>query len=83
MTSVEQRRMLDDLRRFVRNMDKEERFVYEMMVKREKDDEQLDALTLRELEMLHAKYVPRRSKESIENAWRKLAGGTKEGKAEK
>ncbi len=75
MTSVEQRRMIQDLARYVRSMTRDERFAYDMMVKRVKDDEDLDALTLRMLEAMHANFVPRRSKDVLNDAWRKLTGG--------
>ncbi len=75
MTSVEQRRMIQDLARYVRAMSRDERSAYDMMVKRVKDDEDLDALTVRTLETLHAKFVPRRSKDALNDAWNKLTGG--------
>ena len=77
MTYEEQHRMIDELRLHVRSMTGKERYDFEMMQKRDKDDEQLDDLTAKQLAALHAAYHPQRSRASIEDAWKKLAGGKK------
>ena len=76
MTFVEQRQMIEALRLRKGAMAVREREEFEMMEKRQKDDEQLDDLTLRRLEALHEKYVPKRSRASIDDAWAKLTRGS-------
>ncbi|HEY6951698.1 MAG TPA: hypothetical protein VI758_04785 [Bacteroidota bacterium] len=51
-----------------------EREVFAMFMKRDKDDEDLDALALGELNRLHSKYVQKRTKEELEERWKKLGG---------
>ena len=75
MTSVEQRKMVQKLKSAVMKMDADERRAFEMMVKRDRDDEELDSLTMSKLKQLHNKYFPRHSKQDLEDAWRKLTDG--------
>jgi hypothetical protein len=75
MTSVEQRRMIQKLRSVVMKMNAEELQVFEMMAKRDRDDEDLDSLTMLKLKRLHTKFFPKHSKQDIEDAWNKLAQG--------
>jgi hypothetical protein len=77
MTFVEQHRMIEDLRGYARRMDRTEQADFEMMMKRDKDEEQLDVLTLRKLQHLHDKYVPKKSRRELDDAWAKLTGGKK------
>jgi hypothetical protein len=79
MTSVEQRKMVQQLKQKTGKMDQQERQAFEMMAKRDKDDEELDTLTMTKLRQLHTKYFPKHSKESIEDAWSKLTGGSERG----
>jgi hypothetical protein len=73
MTSGEQRQMIYKLKPVSMKMSTEERQAFEMMVKRDHDDEELDSLTLTKLKQLQAKYFPKRSKLDIEDAWSKLS----------
>jgi hypothetical protein len=77
MTFVEQHRMMEELRGHVKRMDRNERFDFEMMMKRDKDEEQLDVLTLRKLQQLHDTYVPKKTRRELDDAWAKLTGGKK------
>jgi hypothetical protein len=58
-------------------MSGEERLAFEMMAKRDRDDEELDSLTMAKLRQLQAKYFPKHSKQDLENAWNKLSNGNK------
>jgi len=51
-----------------------ERQSFEMMVKRDRDDEELDSITMTKLKQLHEKYFPKNTKESLEDRWNKLTG---------
>jgi hypothetical protein len=74
MTSVEQRKMVQRLKQKTTKMSSDERQSFEMMMKRDRDDEELDSLTLMKLKQLHAKYFPTNSKEALEDKWKKLTG---------
>jgi hypothetical protein len=75
MPFVEQRRMIQELKSRSAKLTAQEKLSFDMMVKRDKDDEDLDSLTMARLKQLHAKYFPTRSKPSLDDAWNKLTGG--------
>ena len=75
MTSVEQRKMIQRLKQVTLRMSSSERQVFDMMAKRDHDDEELDSLTMARLKQLHAKFYPAHSKQGVEDAWKKLTGG--------
>ncbi len=60
MTRAEQRRMIQELRDYVHRMTRKEEEEFAMMVRRDKDDEDLDLLRQRRLEELHTRLVVRR-----------------------
>jgi hypothetical protein len=72
MTSVEQRKMIQKLKPLVAKMSTDERREFEMMAKRDRDDEELDSLTMTKLKQLQAKYFPKNSKQDLEDAWKRL-----------
>lgn len=72
MMYAEQKKRIQALKSVIKRMSFEERQVFEMMVKRDKDDEDLDVLTQRKLDQLYAKYLPKKSKSEIEASWQKL-----------
>ena len=74
MTSVEQRKMVQQLKQKITKMSEDERRVFEMMAKRDHDDEELDSLTMTKLKQMHAKFYPKHSKQALEDAWKKLTG---------
>jgi len=74
MTSVEQRKMVQRLKQVTMKMSSGERQSFEMMVKRDRDDEELDSITMTKLKQLHEKYFPKNTKESLEDRWNKLTG---------
>lgn len=75
MTRIEQHKMIQELRDCVSRMNRDERYQVEMMLKKDKDDEDLDALSLKKMEELFMKYVKKTSKQQAEEAWKKLTGG--------
>ena len=74
MTSVEQRKMVQRLKQVMVKMNSDERRSFEMMVKRDHDDEELDSLTMAKLKHLHTKFFPKNSKQALEDKWKKLTG---------
>jgi hypothetical protein len=75
MTSVEQRKMVQRLKQVMTKMNSEERRSFEMMAKRDRDDEELDALTMQQLKHMFARFIPQNSKQSLEDKWKKLTQG--------
>jgi tRNA U34 2-thiouridine synthase MnmA/TrmU len=74
MTHPEQKKMIRELVDCRRKMNRDEAYDFDMMLKKDKDDEDLDLISQRKLEQLHSKYIPRKSKKEIEDAWKKLTG---------
>ena len=72
MTSVEQRMMVQKLKPLRTKMSADERREFEMMAKRDHDDEELDSLTMTKLKQLQAKYFPKASKQDLNDAWNRL-----------
>ncbi len=56
MTSAEQRKLIEELKYKIFKMVPKDKYDYEMFVKRDKDDEDLDSLSMKRLRELHAKY---------------------------
>jgi len=75
MTSDEQRKMVQRLKQVTAKMTSDEKQAFEMMTKRDRDDEELDSLTMAKLKQLHTKFFPKHSKQIVENAWNKLTKG--------
>lgn len=75
MMHAEQKKKIEKLKSLMKKMTLGERQAFEMMVKRDKDDEDLDVLTQRKLDQLYGKYLHKKSKHEIEDNWKKLTGG--------
>ena len=60
MTRVEQRKMIEALREYSHKMSGRESDDFDMMRKRDRDDEELDRLSVARLVALFEKYVPER-----------------------
>jgi hypothetical protein len=45
-----------------------------MLLKRDRDDEELDSLSLARLEQMDAKYLKKKSREELENQWKRITG---------
>lgn len=60
MTRTEQHKIIDALRDYVHKMNGRDLDDFEMLRKRDRDDEDLDAISLRQLTELYVKYVPER-----------------------
>ena len=57
MTHVEQHNMILELRDYAHKMTRREGEEFEMMVKRDKDDEDLDVITRKRLQELYDRFV--------------------------
>ncbi len=62
MTHVEQHRMILELRDAVHKMTRDEEETFSMFVKRDKDDEDLDVVSQKQLEALYGRYIERKGK---------------------
>ncbi len=60
MTSLEQHKIIKALDEYSHKMRGKEMDEFEMMRKRDRDDEELDEITRRKLMELYVKYVPER-----------------------
>ncbi|MBI4549068.1 MAG: hypothetical protein HY707_13880 [Ignavibacteriae bacterium] len=60
MTRIEQHKIIETLRDYLHKMSGEDLDDFEMMRKRDRDDEDLDEFSRRRLTELYVKYVPER-----------------------
>ncbi|RCK72448.1 MAG: hypothetical protein IGBAC_0522 [Ignavibacteriae bacterium] len=60
MTKSEQHKIIETLRDYIHKMNRYELEDYEMFRKRDRDDEDLDSISLKKLIELYEKYVPAR-----------------------
>jgi hypothetical protein len=60
MTSIEQHKIIQTLAEYAHKLRGRERDEFDMMVKRDKDDEELDEITRRKLLELYHTHVPER-----------------------
>lgn len=72
MTRVEQRKLISELRDYVHKMTRDDSEAFAMLLKRDKDDEDLDELSKRRLDELVKTYVKKKTRTDIEAAWKKL-----------
>jgi hypothetical protein len=80
MRIIDQRKMIEDLRDYASKMDRKERDDFEMFVKRDKDDEELDSLSFKKLEEMHERYVVKKTKKDIEELLKKYSAELKKDK---
>jgi hypothetical protein len=66
----EQRRYFEILKKYERKFDKTELEDYKMLVKRNKDDEDLDKLSMQRLIALYEKYHVNRIKPNLDNLFK-------------
>ena len=72
MTRIEQHKMIQEVKDFSSRMNREDSDILAMLVKRDKDDEDLDAIAVRSLERLYQKYVQKASRNAVEELWKKM-----------
>ena len=82
MRIIEQHKLIYELRDFSAKMSSAEQYEFEMMKKRDKDDEELDALSIAKLETMHKKYVIRKSKKDIEELFKRMSSAPDKDKDE-
>lgn len=71
MTRVEQHKLIDELRDYARFMKGKDAFDFDMFIKRDKDDEELDEISQRRLEALYEIYRKMKPKSKMKNPFEK------------
>jgi len=77
MRTIEQRKLISDLKDYVSKMDRTDRYDFEMFQKRDKDDEELDDQSYARLEGMHKRYVVKKTKADIEALLKKYSSQSK------
>jgi hypothetical protein len=67
----EQQKYIDALKFYENKMDPKELYDYKMFVKRQKDDEDLDTISLARLKALHDKYMAAKVKKNYDDFFKK------------
>ena len=75
MTRADQQRLIDDLVGQLHRMTAADREAFLALQRRNKDDEDLDVPSALRLERLHTTYKPPKSKQDLEDNWKKLTSG--------
>ena len=60
MTHSDQQKILNELKDYARRMSRSDQELFDMYLKRTRDDEDLDAASVRSMMALYEKYVPAR-----------------------
>jgi hypothetical protein len=60
MTRIEQHKMIQELRDYAHKMKRTDQEAFDMFVKRDRDDEDLDAQSTKRLNVMYETYVPER-----------------------
>jgi hypothetical protein len=74
MSSREQRDYFNVLKRYERKFDEKEQYDYKMFLKRHKDDEDLDKLSMARLKKLYEKYHLNRERKNYDQFFKKTDG---------
>jgi len=73
MSFRDQKKYIETLKRYEKKMDKKEIEEYKMFVKRQKDDEDFDKISLKKLSDLYQKYYLNREKKNFDHLFKKPA----------
>ena len=71
MSFRDQQKYLDILKKYERNFSPEDKYVYDIFVKRNKDDEDFDTVSMKKLKELHAKYYVPVDKSKFDTLFKK------------
>ncbi len=70
-----QHKKILSLREYLPLMKGGDKEAFEMMVKRDRDDEDLDSFALQQLDQLYERYGPKKPRKDLEERWKKLTDG--------
>ena len=71
MSFRDQKKYLDILKKYERNFSYDDKKTYDMFVKRQKDDEDFDTISMKKLKDLHDKYYKPVDKTKFDNLFKK------------
>jgi hypothetical protein len=71
MSYRDQQKLLDGLKKHVNKLDSKELEEYKMFVKRQKDDEDFDSISMKRLKALYNKYHPNIDKTKYDHFFKK------------
>jgi hypothetical protein len=74
MSFRDQQKYLDILKKYERNFSPEDKYVYDIFVKRNKDDEDFDTVSMKKLKYLHDKYYVLVDKSKFDALFKKKEG---------
>ncbi|OGU59408.1 MAG: hypothetical protein A2V66_16210 [Ignavibacteria bacterium RBG_13_36_8] len=74
MSQREQQKYFDVLKRYEKKFDSKELEDYKMFIKRHKDDEDLDRLSMEKLKTLYEKYHANRERKNYDHLFKKPDG---------
>jgi hypothetical protein len=74
MKRDQQHKKILRLRESEKRMSSEDKEAFAMLLKRDRDDEDLDSIALQQLNQLFERYVAKKSKDEMEARWKKLTG---------
>jgi hypothetical protein len=71
MSFRDQQKYLDVLKKYERNFSPEDKYAYDIFVKRQKDDEDFDTVSMKKLKDLHDKYYKPVDKSKYDSFFKK------------
>jgi hypothetical protein len=71
MRNTDQKKFIEQLKKYERKFSQEEQKEFMMLVKRHKDDEDLDNISFQKLKDLHTKYYANREKIDLNEIFKK------------
>ena len=80
MRIIDQHKLIQELREYLPKMSPADRYDFEMFAKRDKDDEEFDALANMKLEAMQRKYIVRKTKKDIEELFKKMTNQSRDEK---
>lgn len=75
MKIIEQHKIIQELKDYVPKMASSDRYDFEMIQKRDKDDEELDTISTAKLEAMQKRYIVRKTKAEVDALFKKLSSG--------
>lgn len=71
MRSRDQKKYFEQLKRYERKFDDNEKSVYQVLLQRHKDEEELDRLSFEKLKSLYEKYYVKRDRKNFDEFFKK------------
>ncbi|MBA4251061.1 MAG: hypothetical protein C0425_06220 [Chlorobiaceae bacterium] len=71
MSFREQKKFLEELKRYEWKMEEKDKADYKLFIKRDKDEDEFDSVSMKRLKSLHEKYYTTKSKLDIEQFFKK------------